>query len=767
MDNPENDASSFKVQNQMHGACIACQKRKTKCDGHRPSCQQCQKRDIECQYQKRRFRGPGKRKEYTNKLEERLKRIEDSLKFPETGATQTVGSRVEHAEHTSPSVDSDDPASSSDPSTRGRSMATTQINELQQNPAEPQNNVSENFSVLASSRPNVQLSAFLQLPPLPSPTAKFSPAVMQANVKHDMFKMTQFSPQHSYTNILPMIDDIAEDISQAYPLVTMSYIEELLTPKETDDSVDRVARMSMANSSLALAFQWKAANFAFGELSPLAWAYFKSAVSTCTLLLFSGSSTLSYEAMLMMTMFMQGTADMHIASHINTFAVRACQTYEASHADQVYSERSEQRLRAFWALASLDIDLALRTGIPPGMSDGDIAKDLPSERPLDSVGNLEVPGSDDIVNVVRLRAELTKIQFRVYRQLRCNTAKLSSSSCEELSTRVTHLNQDLEHWQKAIPMAFQPNEEDLSADSSLPLPIILMNLTFHDLRMKVQALVNADSQEECAASARATIRLMKYLPTKQFTALWRILVYPVSAVLVLLAAISNEPVGPGAGPNLSALRELSYFLNDMCRKEDCEMIKLLAWCTRIEGVAAGIAVEHPTAIYKEGQKKLCKLFSRRTDYLRLAQSLMGRMVGYDATLIRQLLDICDMRWIAADEFGPLVPDVLKPKIEEGCATEEDFHNEIQPLTPAQHRLVRANLRRMNRFMQAQPHSLGLKKRRLGFEIPTHEFSSEFKQLTVPLQDQPSEAPNPMATGILSQPSKSLPPLKDNNAPPTI
>ncbi|KAJ3549409.1 hypothetical protein NM208_g517 [Fusarium decemcellulare] len=71
----------------------------------------------------------------------------------------------------------------------------------------------------------------------------------------------------------------------------------------------------------------------------------------------------------------------------------------------------------------------------------------------------------------------------------------------------------------------------------------------------------------------------------------------------------------------------------------------------------------------------------------------------------------------------------------------------------------------NRFVQAQLHSIGLKKRRPDFEFPTQEFSSEFNQLTVPLQDQPADVLNPMATSILSH-SKSLP-LKDNNVPPII
>ncbi|SCV46959.1 related to 1-phosphatidylinositol-4,5-bisphosphate phosphodiesterase [Fusarium fujikuroi] len=48
--------------------------------------------------------------------------------------------------------------------------------------------------------------------------------------------------------------------------------------------------------------------------------------------------------------------------------------------------------------------------------------------------------------------------------------------------------------------------------------------------------------------------------------------------------------------------------------------------------------------------------------------------------------------------------------------DDEFRTEIKSLTPLQNHLVTANLKRRNRFIQAQLHSLGLKKRSVGFEL---------------------------------------------------
>lgn len=58
---------------------------------------------------------------------------------------------------------------------------------------------------------------------------------------------------------------------------------------------------------------------------------------------------------------------------------------------------------------------------------------------------------------------------------------------------------------------------------------------------------------------------------------------------------------------------------------------------------------------------LFAVFSPGVDYLRLAQSFLGRMAADDAGRIQKLSEILEIPWLPEDEFGPFVPDCLKPK----------------------------------------------------------------------------------------------------------
>ncbi|KAF5574534.1 1-phosphatidylinositol-4 5-bisphosphate phosphodiesterase [Fusarium pseudocircinatum] len=59
-----------------------------------------------------------------------------------------------------------------------------------------------------------------------------------------------------------------------------------------------------------------------------------------------------------------------------------------------------------------------------------------------------------------------------------------------------------------------------------------------------------------------------------------------------------------------------------------------------------------------------------------------------------------------------------------CFQDDEFQTKIKSLTPLQSHLITANLKRRNRFIQAQLHSLGLKKRSVGFELPAPEVTQQ-------------------------------------------
>ncbi|RSL60732.1 hypothetical protein CEP54_006584 [Fusarium duplospermum] len=654
MDNPVFEDGSSQPRARLHNACLACQKRKSKCDGQHPSCCQCQKRGIQCVYQQRRFRGPGKSKEYAHKLEERLKRLEESLKPGSSSSTEQVSIGVtgddDQVEDRSRSPSTLLDSRTQDPT----STASTQANALTQNmttlhmsPLE-RSCITESSNEIAGNLPPGPPPSFLQM--------HFIEFVRTATTS-DTFKMQLFSPQHPHSKVLSRLDDVVQEIREMYPLLDMGHFEELLTPQESDDFMDKAARLAIRNASLALGVQWKAANSAFGDLSPAAWAYFKSAFSTVPLLLFQGSSKLVYEAMLIMAMFMQGNADLHIASHLNTIALRAYQTCHLYSSRQDCVQAESQR-RAFWSLATIDIDLALRLGIPPMISDLS-SEDLPAENPSDPAWHLDVPGMDRGLNMMRLRAELARVQSDVYHQLLSTTARRSSQ--HELSMKAERLDQVLERWKATIPAIFQPRDEYHPGRDVLPLPVIMLHLIFYDLKMKLHSVASASSLDGCMASARATITLMHCLPTQQFAALWRVLVYPTSAALILLAAASNDVTGSKVEQSVSGIRELLHFISDMVSRKGCDAGRTLPWFSRFEEVTSGTKTQCSPIKYQEVHKHLSLVFSPGIDYLRLAQSFLGRMAADDAGRIQKLSEILEIPWLPEDEFGPFVPDCLKPK----------------------------------------------------------------------------------------------------------
>ncbi|KAF5720962.1 1-phosphatidylinositol-4 5-bisphosphate phosphodiesterase [Fusarium mundagurra] len=108
-----------------------------------------------------------------------------------------------------------------------------------------------------------------------------------------------------------------------------------------------------------------------------------------------------------------------------------------------------------------------------------------------------------------------------------------------------------------------------------------------------------------------------------------------------------------------------------------------------------------------------------------------------------------------------------------CCRDNKFRIQMKPLTPLQNHLVIANLKRRNRFIQAQLHSLGLKKRSIGFELPPpeiaeqHAASAPSPENRIGVIDMPTPASSPQPTNRplpapISVTSASVPEKAKNN-----
>ncbi|CCT74224.1 related to 1-phosphatidylinositol-4,5-bisphosphate phosphodiesterase [Fusarium fujikuroi IMI 58289] len=105
-----------------------------------------------------------------------------------------------------------------------------------------------------------------------------------------------------------------------------------------------------------------------------------------------------------------------------------------------------------------------------------------------------------------------------------------------------------------------------------------------------------------------------------------------------------------------------------------------------------------------------------------------------------------------------------------CFKDDEFRTEIESLTPLQNHLITANLKRRNRFIQAQLHSLGLKKRTFAFELPTPEAvekgpnpvpisTSELEDVAVPIVSDTDAQPHKPLPAPMSVTSASVPESK--------
>ncbi|SCN82593.1 related to 1-phosphatidylinositol-4,5-bisphosphate phosphodiesterase [Fusarium fujikuroi] len=91
-----------------------------------------------------------------------------------------------------------------------------------------------------------------------------------------------------------------------------------------------------------------------------------------------------------------------------------------------------------------------------------------------------------------------------------------------------------------------------------------------------------------------------------------------------------------------------------------------------------------------------------------------------------------------------------------CFNDDEFRTRIESLTPLQNHLITANLKRRNRFIQAQLHSLGLKKRSVAFESPTPEATEQYEALVPNPESKTNEINTSLSAFTPQSPDRPLP-----------
>jgi hypothetical protein len=169
--------------------------------------------------------------------------------------------------------------------------------------------------------------------------------------------------------------------------------------------------------------------------------------------------------------------------------------------------------------------------------------DLPSENPPDNLGIVNLPDGQGKVNIFRLMAEFATIQAKVHKRL--YSANVSKQSDKELMATIGELDHQLEEWKETIPIDLdQPDAEIRTANNPQTLHLIVLHFSYHNClhtihRTSIQhsywtSRPNAvqgveavplnprvfQSAALCSSSARASIRLLKYIPMQDIGFVW-------------------------------------------------------------------------------------------------------------------------------------------------------------------------------------------------------------------------------------------------------
>ncbi|KAJ5920860.1 hypothetical protein N7466_009186 [Penicillium verhagenii] len=659
--NDGNDVNDAK-RRRIARACDMCRKKKIKCDGKMPKCSHCINYKTDCIFtQVEKKRNPPKGAKYIEGLENRLGRMESLLRLSgllsegDNGKTDlgtlekrladrtnalsaarnanqfTAPSATQHAaatsHNTTPRMDSQ-----SSPRTTAATSPESQKSETEVEALSDMmcslvtNNCGETRYIGSSSGFSIFSPKGIQWVNEKTGDTSFQEMISSAYVDDnkwmywkpeifsDIFARRVFKPLPPKEEALSLFKDFFENFNCMFPLFHEATFMHLVDRQYSRDPYEGSGWWASINVVLAISHRLRVmSNLVPHEEDKKAWLYLKNAMGVLTELTMRNADLLSVQALLGMSLFLQGTPNPQPAFFLVAAAIRL------SHSIGLHKRGSgfglnpvemEQRKRVFWIAYTLDKDLCLRSGRPPVQDDDDMNVELPSEDPPDNVGNVPLADGIGKFNLFRSLCEFATIESKVYKKL--YSAKASRQSDGELLSTIGELDKELEDWKDSIPVDFRPEHDIQATHGPLILHVVVLHFSYYNCLTTIHRMsvhhgywtsrlsnyaiqgLNARplnprvflSAALCVTAARASINLIKYIPQGDFACVWLILYYPVSALVTLFANILQNPSDARARSDVKLMNVVVNFLSTLVSDESNGSIKrMLSLCGEFERIA--------------------------------------------------------------------------------------------------------------------------------------------------------------------------------------
>ncbi|KAF9881731.1 hypothetical protein CkaCkLH20_00877 [Colletotrichum karsti] len=511
-------------------------------------------------------------------------------------------------------------------------------------------------------------------------------------------KVFAYFPPREY--MVDLEHSVIEEVQLFCPTLTRRSFIQLVDGQYTDEGaafVDDPAQWAIMNALFGSALQFRMANDSFDHMARMGWGYFKNAFAAFGELVLSRTDLATCEAMLSLATFLIGTADARIISHIVSSAARVAHII-GLHRKESYAnlddDLANRYRRVCWVTHIVNTDLMIKYGLPTPFDQSKITTELPDEDFSDPHSLSGQSQGQESLNYVRKLAEISRIRSKIHE----NLTDTPGQSGLEHQTAVFALNTELEDWRLTLPKDSRPDLEAATTDRELDTCVVHLHFIYFNAVIKTHttlARLNnvsshavalfrhpswGSSQESCpivkqayakvVAAARATIDILRVMPSQSFVQLWGMLHYPLTACLILLWASLEDPTGPEAHLNVRIIGQFVQFLAGL-GEEGCDIRNMLDGCSKFFKVVK-YAVHTQRAIRltrpleeDESVREQLEAFRQRlsgvADWTHLAQGLMSNMPVLCAQAREVFTDILD----AEDSepkggYGPFAAEVLKP-----------------------------------------------------------------------------------------------------------
>ncbi|KAJ6131549.1 transcriptional regulator family: Fungal Specific TF [Penicillium sp. IBT 18751x] len=655
------DETNDAKRRRIARACDMCRKKKIKCDGKMPKCSHCINYKTDCVFtQVEKKRNPPKGAKYIEGLENRLGRMESLLRLSgllseddngktdlgtlekrladrtnalnmarnmkqfntpsatqQTSASHNTTPRMDS--HSSPHTDATSPESEKQSEGEVEALSDMMCSLVT-------NNCGETRYIGSSSGFSIFSPKGIQWVNEKTGDTSFQDMISSASVDDnkwmywkpeifsDIFARRVFKPLPPKEEALSLFKDFFDNFNCMFPLFHEATFMHLVERQYSRDPYEGSGWWASINVVLAISHRLRVmSNLVPHEEDKKAWLYLKNAMGVLTELTMRNTDLLSVQALLGMSLFLQGTPNPQPAFFLVAAAIRLSHSiglHKRGSAFGLNTVEVEQRKRVFWIAYCLDKDICLRSGRPPVQDDDDMNVELPSEDPPDNVGNVPLANGKGKFNLFRSLCEFATIESSVYKRL--YSAKASKQSDGELLNTIGELDKELEDWKDNIPVDFRPEHEIQATHGPLLLHVVVLHFSYYNCLTTIHRMsvhhgywtsrlsnyaiqgLNARplnprvflSAVLCVTAARASINLIKYIPQGDFACVWLILYYPVSALVTLFANILQNPNDGRARSDVKLMNVVVNFLSTLVSDESNGSIRrMLGLCGEFERIA--------------------------------------------------------------------------------------------------------------------------------------------------------------------------------------